>query len=269
MTIAQTSSNESVREALNRADPNVLADMLRSIAFGDALRGMPVYLRGRTPVAAYPQQVSTLSAIQLPQDAKAAILHRVTVRTATAAAGEFTIVAYGTTPTTTQAAIAPNGDIVFLTSDAVTSVDVIYTPQKGDVLGNQANSKLGITSLTLAAPAGVATIPAPYSGLAILLLQANATVATFTGQKQILVPATTNTATLTAALSKDGTKVYFNSATDVVTQCQVDLLVASGLVSTTQIPGAQLTGASAQTTDLNSILEQANGGAVPNTALFT
>jgi hypothetical protein len=265
MTIAQTSANESIREALNRADPNVLADLLRGNAFGDVLRGLPITLRAVKPVAGKPQQGATLSTVELPQDAKAAILHRVTVRTATAAAGEFTIVAYGTTPTSTQVAVAPNGDIVFLTTDAVTSVDIIYTPQKGDVLGNQANSKLGITSLTLAAPLGVAVIPAPYSGFAIALLQANATVATITGQKQILVPAAANTATLTAALSKDGTKVYFNTATDLVTACQVDLLVASGLVSATQVPN-QAAGA---TTDLNVLLEQANGGLTPNTGLYT
>ena len=53
-----------------------------------------------------------------------------------------------------------------------------------------------------------------------------ATVATITGRKIILVPAATNTATTKAALSQDGTKVYFNSGTDVVTRASVKLLVA-------------------------------------------
>jgi hypothetical protein len=266
MTIAQTSANESVREALNRADISVLADALRGTAFGDVLRGLPVYLRAVGVTATPKEQVSTLDAIVLPEDAKAAVLHRVTVRTATAAAGEFSIQAYGATPTTTQVAIGPNGDIVFLHTDAVTSVDVVYTPQKGDVLGNQANSRLGITSLVLSVATGIATIPAPYSGKAILLMQANATAGTVTGFKQILVPATAATAAGTAALSKDGTKVYCNNATDGVTSITVDLLVASGLVSTTQVPNAQ--GATA-TTDINTILEQVNGGGAPNLGLFT
>jgi hypothetical protein len=247
MTIAQTAAYESIREALNRADVNVLADLLRSGAIGDALRALPIFLRAQVPsvTGAKPQQGSTLSTIELPEDAKASILHRVTVRTATATAGEFTIVAYGTTPTTTQAAVAPNGDIVFLGSDAVTSVDVIYTPQKGDVLGNLAYSRLGITSLTLAVATGIATIPTAYSGKAILLMQANALAGTVTGQKQILIPATAATAAGTAALSKDGTKVYCNNATDGVTSLQVDLLVASGLVS--------------GVTELGALLEQYNG----------
>lgn len=267
MTIAQSSANESIREALNRADPNVLADIFRGTALGDVLRGLPVYLRAVAPQLAgvVPQQLSTLACIQLPQDAKAAILHRVTVRTTgSAAVGEYTIVAYGTTPTSTQCAIAPNGDIVFLGTDLVTSVDVVYTPQKGDVLGNNANSKLGITSLSLAAPSGISTIPAPYAGKVIALLQANATTATITGQKIILVPAAGVVATTKAALSQDGTKIYWNFGTDVVTAGTVDLLVASGLVSSLQLPNAP----AGATTDLNAVLEAANSGSgVPG--LFT
>jgi len=233
---------ESLRQALNRADPNALADMLRGANLGDVLRALPVYLRSQTAgvTGACAQQLSTLGTVVLPEDAKAATISRCTVKASGVANGEFTIVAYGTTPTTTQCAVAPNGDIVFLGSDAVTSADIIYTPQKGDVLGNSAgglpaatagqltNSTQGNTSLTLPAPAAVMVIPSAYSGKAILLMQALANVATITGQKIILVPATGVTATTKAALSQDATKVYFNTATDVVTNVTVDLLVASG-----------------------------------------
>lgn len=229
---------ESLRQAVNRADPNALADIFRLLAGGDVLRALPVYLRNQLPVAAVATQLATLSTIVLPEDAKAAVIHRCTVRTTSSAAvGEYTVQAYGTTPSTTQVAVAPNGDIVFLTTDGVTSVDVIYTPQKGDVLGQLAYSNTtqtaagtgtGITSLNLAAPAGIATIPAPWAGKAILLMNAVATAGTNTGSKNILVPAAGVVATTKAALSQDGTKVYFNFATDAVTACTVDLLVASG-----------------------------------------
>ena len=263
MTIAQASSNESIREALNRADMNTIADLFRAGALGDVLRGLPVYLRAVKPAAHTPQQLSTLDVIELPQDAKAALILRATVKKSGGATiGELTIEPYGTTPSTTQVAVAPNGDIVFdHTTDLVTSVDVIYVPQKGDVLGNCQNSKLGVTSLTLSIDTtGFAALPAAYSGKAILLMQANVTVGTVTGQKGILVPATAVVATTKAALSKDATGIWFNLATDAPTQCIVDVLVSSGLVSTGQIPNAPFA-----TTDINAILEQANGGSgAPN-----
>jgi len=259
MTIAQAGQQESIREALNRADLNTIADLLRSGAFGDVLRGLPVYLRAVAPAAHTPQQLSTLDVIELPQDAKAAVILRATVKKSGGSTiGELTIEPYGTTPSTTQVAVAPNGDIVFdHTTDLVTSVDVIYVPQKGDVLGNCKYSKLGVTSLTLAIDAtGFAKLPAPYAGQAILLMQANVTVGAVTGQKIILVPASAVVATTKAALSKDGTGVWFNLATDAPTQCVVDVLVASGLVSTGGVPGLN-----SPTTDINAVLEQANGGA--------
>lgn len=268
MTIAQTSNVESVREALNRLDASAIADVFRGVALGDVLRGLPVYLRAVAPNnSGTPQNVSTEGVVQLPEDAKAAFIFRCTVKASGVTNGEFTVEPYGTTPATTQVAVAPNGDIVFLASDAVTSADIIYLPQKGDVLGNLAFSKLGVTSLTLSVDStGKAIIPAPYAGLAILLMQANVTAGTVTGQKQILVPATAATAAGKAALSQDGKSVWLNHTTDGATQVVVDLLVASGLVSTAQLPNGGVAGV---TTDINAILEAANNGQAPNTGSYT
>jgi hypothetical protein len=255
-----TQTVESIRQALNRVDPNVSADLLRQINFGDVLRGLPVYLRAVAPAAtgATPQQLSTLGCLVLPEDAKAAVILRCTVKSSSVANGEFTIVSYGTTPATTQVAVAPNGDIVFLGSDAVTSADIIYVPQKGDVLGQLSNSNLGVTSLSLSVSTatGAATIPAPYAGKAILLMQANVTAGSVTGQKIILVPTTTVTATTRAALSQDATKIWFNLATDAPTACTVDLLVASGLANNNG-------------NEINSQLEAANGGSSAGSPGFT
>jgi hypothetical protein len=276
MTIAQTSNVESVREALNRLDVSAIADAFRGVALGDVLRGLPVYLRGVAPNnSGTPQNVSTEGVVQLPEDAKAAFIFRCTVKASGVADGEFTIEPYGTTPATTEVAVAPNGDIVFLASDAVTSADIIYLPQKGDVLGNNQYSKLGVTSLTLSVlSTGQALLPAPYAGLAVLLMQANVTAAGtggVTGQKQILVPASAATAAGTAALSKDGKSIWLNHTTDLPTQVVVDVLVASGLVSTAQLPnGGQVSPAGvAVTTDINAILEAANNGQPPNAGSYT
>jgi hypothetical protein len=59
----------------------------------------------------------------------------------------------------------------------------------------------------------------------LLLLEATATVATITGRKIILAPAAAVVATTKAALAIDRTKVYFNTATDVVTYATVKLLL--------------------------------------------
>jgi hypothetical protein len=229
------SQYESVREALDRADPNSLADLNRILAMGDVVRSVPVHLQGvaaNTAANSSPPQLSTLGAVPLPEDAKCAYILRCTVKktgSGGAALGEFTVEPYGTTPATTQVAPAPNGDIVFLGTDLVQEADILYVPHKGDVFGQLANSKYGITSLTLSVNAsGFAALPTNLSGKAILLMYANVTVGSVTGQKIILVPSTTVVATTEAALSKDGTGIWFNLATDAPTQCVVDVLCYSG-----------------------------------------
>lgn len=254
-----TNPFESLRQSINRADPNSLADAARILALGDILRALPVYLRSVSAgvTGAVPQQLATLGCVVLPEDAKAAILHRVTVKTTgSGAVGEYAIQAYGATPTAGQVAVAPNGDVVFLGTDLVTSADIIYTPQKGDVYGQLANSAAtqtaagagtGITSLTLPVVpgTGVCLLPTFLQGKAVLLMQANALAGTTTGQKIVLVPAAAAVATTKAALSQDMTKIWFAIA-DAVTSAQVDLLVDSGLNGGVDV-NALLEGASSTT----------------------
>lgn len=237
-----TQPYESLRQSANRADPNGLADILRALCIGDVLRSQPVYLRSVSAgtTGAVPQQLATLGCVVLPEDAKAASILRCTVKTTgSGALGEYAIQLYGTTPTAGQVAVAPNGDIVFVGTDLVTSADILYVPQKGDVYGQLANSNAtatpagpgtGITSLTLPVVpgTGVCLLPTALQGKAIALMQANALVGTTTGQKIILVPAAAAVATTKAALSQDMTKIWFAIA-DAVTSAQVDILVDSGL----------------------------------------
>ena len=225
-----TNVNESIREALNRADPNTLADLFRALRLGDMLRTETVALRS-VAATLQPQQIATVAAVVLPEDAKAASIVRCTVKASGVTNGEFAIQLYGTTPTTRQVAVAPNGDIAFLNADAVTSADVVYIPEIGDVLGALTNTKLGVTSLTLAVvpSTGVAVLPAALQGSAILLMRAVATVAT-TGQgtdRIIVVPGTVPATTLQANLNLAKTQVQFEIA-DAVSQAVVDVLVVSG-----------------------------------------
>jgi hypothetical protein len=249
---------ESLRQAINRADPNALADAMRTIAFGDVLRAAPVYLRSVAPTlaAANPSQLATLDTIQLPEDAKAATILRCTVK-AGGSVGDFTINAYVATPATTTVSVAPNGDIVFNHgTDLVTNVDVVYIPMKGDVLGQlpysnatqtAAGAGTGITSLTLPVipGTGVCALPTSISGKAVYLMSCTALTGTTVGPKIILVPASAAVATTKAALDVSMTKIWFATA-DAVTSCQVDLLVASGAAGGADV-NALLAGASAIT----------------------
>ena len=104
-----------------------------------------------------------------------------------------------------------------LAADVERGLELVYVPQRGEVV-----------EFTLPVASGILTIPSTWSGKAILLLEAEVTKVSSgsnTGKKIILVPATAATATTKAALSKDRTKVYFNDATDHVSEARVKLLV--------------------------------------------
>lgn len=201
--------------SFNRANPSTLSDHWRKARAGDVLAGhLPQQLRQKDP-AAQVNELATLEGIGLPYHSRAASIQRATVR-AGGVTGELTPVAYGVTPATTQIAVSPSGDIVTLAADAITDLDVNYLPEDGEV----------VELPPLPAPAGVLTIPTQFSGRGVvLLLEAEATVATITGRKIILVPGAAP-ATLQARLNVAKTTVVFNFGTDVVTEARVTLLVS-------------------------------------------
>lgn len=205
---------DTVRAALDRSNPFTLADHLRTIRLGRVLAGhVNQQLLARDP-APYANELATLEAVVLDESSKAVVIDRAIARVG-GVTGELAVQAYGATPGSGQVAVSPSGNIVVLAADTISSIDVYYRPVAGDVV-----------ELTLPAPAGVMTLPASVSGKAILLLEAEATVATITGRKIVLAPAAAVVATTKAALSIDRTKVYWNFATDVVTEGRVRLLVA-------------------------------------------
>lgn len=207
----------TIKDQLNNANLNQLADLLRDFKLGDMIRCIPTWLRKKAAVAGGTTNynLAAVHVLVLPADAKAAKVDRCVVK-AGAVTGEFSPQAYGATPATTQVAVTPNGDIAFVAADAPTDVDVLYTPEKGDVI-----------ELTLDCAASVATIPTKYSGRTALLVEAEALAGAVTGKKIILVPGAAAPATTQARLNVAKTTVTFNNATDAVTKCRVKLVLAA------------------------------------------
>lgn len=214
----------TLKDTLNRGNQGAVGAAMQKLAFGDVVRALPVCLRKQVPIegAAANGNLTTVDVIKLPDDAKAAFVHRAAVR-AGGSVGEFTPAAphYGDTPATTEFAITPCGDIAFLGTDAITDVDVVYTPEKGDVVEFEG-----------ALATGVLTLPAKWTERGVvLLLEAEITAGTVTGDKIILVPLAGGGAGLPAAgraqLTSNKSTVSFNNATDAGTKARVKCLIAS------------------------------------------
>lgn len=217
----------TLKDMLNKANPQELADFLRYCGLGDMVRSMTVQLCKQAPVAgaASNYNLTTEDLILLPPDAKAAKVLRASVR-AGGAVGEFAaaVPEYGDTPATTEFAISPCGDIAFIhAGDAVTDVDVMYVPAQGEV-----------REIELSVTTGVLTLPADWVTRGVqMLLEAEATAGTITGKKIILVPLAGGgaglPATTKAQLTSNKSTVSFNNATDAVTQARVKCLLAPAL----------------------------------------
>lgn len=207
----------TLKEALSRANPTSLPNALQQIALGDVLGGqIPQVLRQQTPDGGNTEQLGTLEAIVLPDSACCASIIRAQCRAGTGA-GELVVDAYGTTPASTHIAPAPNGDIVLLTADANEGVDVLYNPERGEVV--ELTQDCGTDS--------VLHIPAALVARGVILLrEAEALDAAVgkTGKKIIIVPGSAP-ATLKANLDLAKSLVQFNDATDAVTRARVRLLV--------------------------------------------
>ena len=201
--------------------PQALPDMLNKISFGDFLRASKTYLRRKAPLVgatngSNANQLTTLQVIPTGDDAKAATILRAYAISTSAAGtlGELAVQAFGATPADGQIAVAPNGDIVVLAASAYTSVDVVYEPEKQDVVE---------MLLPVVAATGVCALPTTNAAIArgvISLLEAE--ILTTSGavtpaKKHILVPAAGAPATLQARLDVAKANVQFNQATDLPT----------------------------------------------------
>lgn len=202
----------TLKDKLNAANPQELADLLRTCKLGEMIRELPCYKHSQAP-AADGYSLATLHVVKLPDDAKASNVFRATGK-AGGVTGEYAPQSYGTTPATGQCAVTPSGDLAFLAADAVTSVDFTYLPEQGEVY-----------EATFDVATNAITIPAALAARVKFMMEAEATTAGSTGKKIILAPGAGAPAAGQARLNVAKTTVTF-AAADAVTKARVKFLLA-------------------------------------------
>lgn len=213
--------SETVKETLNRSDINSLADQLRALAFGDVIASLPTTLR----VSATAANTGNFATVRVVSDQNAnvpaASVVYASARAGAGTPGVLTPVAYGAIPAAGQIAVAPNGRVVTAVADAWTDLDVVYLPEKGDIVEVTAN----VAANTLTLPTNVTSVGA------CTLLSATALTGTSVGAKIVDLPGAAAAAG-EAALNAAKTTVIFAGA-DAVTSATVRLLVTSAVDVTT------------------------------------
>lgn len=249
MTIARTTN--SLAQVMNNPLPGQLPSELQLLAFGSLLRAMPTWIRRASPntatanpyvvagqgVSAPPPSGSPAGTVtpgagftgQLPDDAKALTILRATAIAGTGTLGSLVVdlqavndtnfATGGTGPAAGHIGVSPSGDIVTNATDAWTSIDVIYMPDKYD-LAEFTNQGVNASSQYVIAT-GITT-----QGV-VSLLEAEILTGTVTGKCAVLPPsASAPGATKQANLNAAKTLVLFK-ASDAPTLVRVKL----GLVS--------------------------------------
>lgn len=222
--------SDTNQDAFNRVNDGNAGDILRKIQLGDFLRGqVPQVRHGLVPVTGGSYDPGSSAVVVLPDTGKANTILRATSRAGTST-GELTNDGYTqTVPSAAHIAIDPCGNLMFASTTDVTSVDVSYIPERGDVL------ELVLPVASNEIDFG-ASITAQFP---ILLLEAESLAGTLTGKLHVLAPTNSNPATTKAVLNLAKTKVLFASA-DAVTRARVKILVqtAAGLNSILDAPAA-------------------------------
>lgn len=211
------------KAALDAPLPQQMADMMKSMGFGHFVRSMPIRLIGLVPGAAAsnPYVAAAALPVTLPDDAKAALIHRAYARAGTGTLAALTIdtpdpTGAAAAPAAGHCAISPSGDLVFNGTDAFTSVDVLYLPEKYEVM-----------EFILPVASNALTLPTGFGGV-LLLLEAEGLLPT--DAKLIVDAPATSVAAGHAALNAAKTSVAFNSAAaftsarvKVAVQASIDL----------------------------------------------
>jgi hypothetical protein len=198
----------SLKNALNRAQPGSLPSMLQSILLGDVVRRQQTQLRAVAPTLD-PYGPASNTTVVLPDDAKCASIRKAYARAGTGTVGELTIEALGASLSAGQCAPSIDGNIIFDSADAWTSVDVLYDVQHIHVL-----------EATLPVASGVVTLPAGL-GVACELLEVQRND-TSTANLIVAAPAAANSTTGTAHFNLAKTTVLLDSA-DSATSVRVKL----------------------------------------------
>lgn len=190
---------------LNQAPPNALADILRQLGFGSILRAAPTYLRNDA-TAANPYNLSSVVTCGLPDDARANVGFSAYARAGSGTLGPLVYDGVtGTAPAAGHFAVTPNGDVAFAAADAWTSVDVVYLPEKQDVVE---------VTIPVVPGTGVCALPTATGQLmaagVVTLIEAEALAGTVTGKAIVLAPSNSAPgATHEANLNLAKTQVLF------------------------------------------------------------
>lgn len=217
-------------DALNRANPNTIPDHFRNFKLGSWLAGRTMQLRKKFNFDVSGnngRHVATVDCMPLDNRMKAAQVVRAYAR-AGAVTGELTVAAASATPTTGQIAVAPNGDIVALATDAITDCDVYYQPielEEREII------------VPVVAGTGVGLLPAGVTARGVFYLaSAVVTAGGVLGERRILAPGAVNPATGNARLSVAKDAVNFTVA-DAVTSatCKVLVLPSTHLLNGQEI----------------------------------
>lgn len=195
--------SRSLRTLLNEANQNKISPAMSQARMGDFLGRAARTIR----VAAASNKIT------LPLDARADVILACYV-TAGTVSGRFTPV-YDSTPATTQVSTDAVGNIVFLSTDAVTEAEVTYVPFEGNVI-----EEIVPVTTNLATPSASRRI--------LCALEAEALAGTVIGVKTLDDRATAAPATLHAAQNKLGTGILFNAATDVVLSARIKYIATPG-----------------------------------------
>lgn len=195
--------SRSLRTILNESNPNKLAGAMQLVRAGDFL--------GR--IARSIRVTVSSNKIVLPLNARADVILACYV-TAGTVSGRFTPV-YDSTPATTQVSTDAVGNVVFLSTDAVTEAELTYLPFEGEIVEEVVPVASG-----LASPSGSRRI--------LCALEAEALAGSVTGVKILDDRATAAPATLHAAQNKLGTGILFNVATDAVTSARIKYIATPG-----------------------------------------
>lgn len=215
--------------SFDRANPNDIADQLRSISFGSVLQGqLTQAVRKKDLSVAQSYNLATLGILTLPDNGKASIIHRAYARAGTATLGELSPQAFGTTPTTGQIAVTPTGDIACLLTDAFTSVDIIFTPERGDTNAVDKNGEVTSSNGNFfPVVSNVLTLPSAITSRGVILLtEAEAVSGTSTGKKIVLVPGAGAPSAGQCRLNLAKSTITFATA-DAVTRARVKLLLVA------------------------------------------
>ena len=209
----------TLQDTMDRANPNTLADSMRTIKLGQVVRQNIVHtLRRENPDAAGtdPSDLAGLDSLVRPDDGKAMTVLRGYARASGGGPlGELAVIPPNLPPGPGQVSVAPGGNIVCNAGDAYTDVDVEYIPARGDVV-----------ELTASVAVGVLTLPAALVARGVVLLEeADALVGAAVGRKVVLPPGV-GPAPGQASLDVPKTAVGFNAG-DAVTQARVKLLVTA------------------------------------------